>query len=204
MNSGNDKAIPVDTTTANGRLPTPHEALIDLAQSLGLEPDDLADQVHEVCSRAANAAYNHGLDAQIEMLLAGFSTGEVETIIRDAAADRADGDEPPGAPSRNDDPTRVLRVVATTQRAVSDDLLDRLADAAARRDGTIARAAAADLDETGAEHGFVYTADTTMDTYEADLAELRQILNDAGAEDYTFVYVRIVEPAMYEREALDT
>jgi hypothetical protein len=188
--------------------PAQHDALVDLAESLNLDNGDLMLIVHEVHARDAAQVNNDGLAAQIRCLLGRLGPSGVEALIRDAAADRADGDVPPSAgPDPEPAQLRVLRVVVTPAE-ISDELLDALADAVAHNDGTVARAAASDLAGCGAQHGLVYTVDTTMADYDADglhfLAALRQALPAADIQEVVFAGMRVIHPAVYEKEALGT
>ncbi len=59
-----------------------------LARSLGIEPEDLDDLVHDLISRIASTANNDGLESQIGYMI--NSIGEIETVetLRKIAKDK--------------------------------------------------------------------------------------------------------------------
>lgn len=130
-------------------LPAQHEALVDLAVSLGVDAVDLMGHVHDVHDRDASQVNTNGLPAQIGDLLDRLGVAETEAIIRAAADDSTDGAVRPEAGESGDprtsDAERVLRVVVGTTTTITDDLCVRLSELAEERDATVTRCAPQDL-----------------------------------------------------------
>ncbi|MGY1969643.1 hypothetical protein ACW9HH_35940 [Nocardia gipuzkoensis] len=72
-------------------LPDPEQSevqrLNELAESLGIDSEDLDDHLHDAISRTASDINNGGLEKQVQALIEHLGPRETEDIIRAAAAE---------------------------------------------------------------------------------------------------------------------
>jgi hypothetical protein len=63
--------------------------LVSWAQSQGLSPEDLDDEIHDQVAVAASNLNNRGLSAQIEFLVGQFGAVETRKLLAELASDKA-------------------------------------------------------------------------------------------------------------------
>lgn len=63
--------------------------LVAWAQSQGLSPEDLDDEIHDQVAGAASNLNNRGLSAQIEFLVQQFGAAETQKLLTDLVSDNA-------------------------------------------------------------------------------------------------------------------
>jgi hypothetical protein len=69
--------------------PTSAAELVAWAQSQGLGPEGLDDEIHDQVSVLASSLNNRGLSAQIEFLLGQFGAVETRKLLADLVSDKA-------------------------------------------------------------------------------------------------------------------
>ena len=74
--------------SATVRHVTSAAELFDWAESQGLPPEDLDDEIHDQVSAAASDLNNRGLSAQIEFLVGQFGVAETRKLLTEVVSDK--------------------------------------------------------------------------------------------------------------------
>ena len=65
------------------------QELMDLSESLGIEPEDLDNEVHDAASTEASDINNEGIEAQLTYLLeVGFEVEALKEMLQEIAKEK--------------------------------------------------------------------------------------------------------------------